>query len=335
MANNGKFNILIPDHIKPPADVETEVFGGKVHILTPNGMNNAEVPQEMWAEADAILTYDRMTYRKDFLLQLRKCKVIVRAGIGYDNIDAVEAKKRGIVVCNVPDYCMSEVADHTMALLLALVRNITEYNKAVQKGAWPRKSSLSFRLDGKTFGIVGMGRIGWATARRAKAFGLKVLFFDPSVKSIAGCHKVKSLETLAKSCDIISLHTPLTELTRNMINADFFKRTRKGLMLLNSSRGGLIDLNALHDAMKNDTVSAAGLDALPVEPPSGADALTKDFLNDAEWLRGRLLITPHVSYYSHEALIELRRKAALEAKAVLDGKRPKNCVNDFYGKRAK
>ena len=253
----------------------------------------------------------------------------------YDNIDAQEAKARGIVVCNVPDYCMSEVADHTMALLLSLVRNIPEYNKAVQKGSWPRKSSLSFRLEGKTIGIVGMGRIGKAAAQRAKAFGLKVLFFDPSVKSVPGCLKVKSLEALAKSCDIVSLHTPLTSQTKNIVNAGFLKKAKQGMILLNSSRGGLIDLKALEDAMRNDKVLAAGLDALPVEPPDNAHSLINDFRNDAEWLRGRLLITPHVSYYSHEALIELRRKAALEAKAVLDGKRPKNCVNDFYGKRVK
>jgi phosphoglycerate dehydrogenase-like enzyme len=216
--------------------------------------------------------------------------------------------------------------------LLALVRGLPEHAAKISEGKWERKSQMSFRLNGKTFGILGWGRIGQATARRAAAFGMDIVYFDPFIKEDKPVDGVRakragSLGELARVSDVISVHTPLTAQTKGMLNANFFKKVKRNVILLNSARGPVIDLNALYEAMKNDMVLGAGIDALPTEFEQNSIQLIKDYEQGACWLRGRFIITPHTAYYSHEAIIELRSKAALEAKRVLDGQEPLNCVN--------
>ncbi len=330
-----KFNILIPDLIPPPARIEQDIFGSKVKIITPQAMKNADVPDEIWARCDGILAYDKITYHKDLLSKLKRCKAIVRAGIGVDNIDLKEAQRKNICVCNVPDYCKGEVADHTFALLLSLVRGVCEHVKQTQRGMWERMTPIAIRLEGKVFGIIGMGRIGKEAAERAIGFGMKVIYYDPWRKETKGLppqwKRVKSLLELAKKADIISIHTPLTSDTQHMINGKFFQHTKKGIFLINSARGPIIDLKALKGAMKKGIVAGCGIDALPTEFPGNAYDLIQDYQKDKDWLKGRLIMTPHAAFYSKEAFRELRAKAAEEGKRVLDGQRPLNCVNNFLG----
>jgi lactate dehydrogenase-like 2-hydroxyacid dehydrogenase len=265
---------------------------------------------------------------------MKRCRVIVRAGIGYDNIDILEAKKRNIVVCNVPDYCTEEVADQTVAFILSLVRALPEHAEEVKKGRWKRKSPMTYRIKGKVLGIIGLGRIGSAVARRATGFGLEIVFYDPYIKEgydkVFDARRVDTLDDLARISDIVSVHAPLTEETRGMINEAFFAKAKKGMVFVNTARGPIAELNALEKAMREGTVMAAGLDVLDVEPPDGTRKLITDYMNGAEWLKGRLIVTPHSAFYSHEAMDEVRLKSAQEAKRVLQGEMPRNCVNDLF-----
>lgn len=326
--SNSKLNVLICDLIEPPAELERNIFGAKFDVTAALAMNNAQLKDEYLENCNAIIAYDKITYNKELQTKLKKCKVIVRAGIGTDNIDLVEAKRRGIKVCNVPDYCKGEVADHAIALLLSLVRGIPQHVEQIHQGQWVKLTPTAVRLYGKTFGILGMGRIGQETAVRAQALGMKVVFYDPFFKKIAkGCKRVKSIEELAKASDVVSVHSPLTPQTKHAIGEKFFKNARKGMFLINSARGPVIDMKALRVAMKDGTVAGCGVDALPPEFDEDQRELMLEFEKNVEWLRGRFIATPHAAFYSKESFVELRSKAAQEAKRVLEGKKPLNWVN--------
>lgn len=327
-------NILIPDVLSPPADVEREVFGPEADIVLCEATAAEEIPDELWSACDAILAWDQIEYNSPLLDKLERCRAIIRVGVGYDNIDLIGTRRRKIVVCSVPDYGTEEVADHTIALLLSLVRGLPEYVKRVLRRDWSRENSMPFRLRGKVIGIIGLGRIGTATAMRAKTFGMKVVFYDPYIndgydKSL-GVTRVESLKEIAETADVISIHTPLTHETEGMINDSFFADVRKSPLLINTARGQIVDIACLYDAMKDDIVKAAGLDVLPIEPSDDSQQLIVDYENDEEWLRGRLVVTPHIAFYSPEAYKEMRKKAALEAFRVINGEKARNCVNEFY-----
>lgn len=333
MSTVSKLKILIPDAIYLPPDIEQGIFGSKAEVVAVDAKKTGGVPDELWHNCSAVLAYDTILYDAALLSKLKKCKVLVRAGVGYDNVDLAEAKKRNIIVCNVPDFCTEEVADHTMAFLLALVRYLPEYARTVQQRKWKRENDITFRLKDKVLGIIGMGRIGTATALRAQGFGLKVVYYDPYIRAgydkVLSVQQVDSLEELASVSDIISVHTPLTSETRKMIDGKFFKNVKKGAILINTARGPIVDISALEQAMKKNIIKACGLDVLPVEPSDNSQKLIVDYEKDAEWLRGRLAVTPHSAFYSRESLKEIRVKSASEAKRVLEGKKPKNCVSNF------
>lgn len=323
-----KFNVLICDLIEPPAELEQKIFGQKFDVVAAQAMNNGELKDEYLANCDGIIAYDKITYHKDLQAKLKKCKVIVRAGIGTDNIDLAEAKRRGIKVCNVPDYCKGEVADHAIALLLSLVRGIPQHVEQIHQGQWVKLTPMAVRLYGKTFGILGMGRIGRETAVRAQALGMKIVFYDPFFKkTVEGCKKVKSLEELARLSDVVSVHSPLTPQTKHALGEKFFKNAKKGMFLINSARGPVIDMKALRTAMKEGIVAGCGVDALPPEFDEDQRELMLEFEKNEEWLRGRFIATPHAAFYSKESFIELRSKAAAEVKRVLEGKKPLNWIN--------
>jgi lactate dehydrogenase-like 2-hydroxyacid dehydrogenase len=252
-------------------------------------------------------------------------RVLVRVGVGFDNVDLEAARARDIIVCNVPDYGTNDVADHAMSLLLALARGLVGYDREARGGAWAWGLVPSFRITGKTLGIVGLGRIGAATALRAKAFGLDVVFYDPYKPAgwdkTLGIRRVHSLDEIA-SCDIVSLHVPLTAQTRGMLDAKFFARARRGMVLVNTARGPVVDWSAFRAAFEESTVSAAAFDVLPIEPPDPEDALLRRWAAGDASVRDRMIITPHCAFYSLEALHEMRRKAAEEALRVLSGEAP-------------
>jgi len=241
----------------------------------------------------------------------------------------------GIPVSNVPDYGTMEVADHAIALMMSLMKGITFHTRELKndiKGNWrPALNPYGRRLSDCTFGLLGMGRIGTATALRAKAFGMNVVFYDPYLPNGAdlavGVTRLNSLAELMAASDVLSVHVPLSAETEKMLNADAFKHAKPGMIVINSARGPIIDLDALHVALKNDQIQAAGLDVLPVEPPDPEHPLLKAWTNDEEWIAHRLLITPHSAFYTPESMRDMRAKGIHVAIEYLDNGRLQNCVN--------
>ena len=324
-----RWNVVVPDRLAPPADVEQAVFGTRADVVALQAKTESELHGRV-ERADAVLAWHDLQWRGELLASLERCKVIVRVGVGFDNVDLDAARRRGIVVCNVPDYGTHDVADHAMALLLGLARGLEGYHREARAGAWAWGIAPSFRLTGKRLGIVGLGRIGTATALRAKAFGLDVAFYDPYKPSgwdkALGLARHHTLAELARASDIVSLHVPLTTETRGMIGREFFAAARDGLILINTARGPVVDWAAFGDALRSGRIGAAGLDVLPTEPPDRDDPLIRAWQGGEPSVRDRLLITPHCAFYSQEALHEMRRKAAEEALRVLSGEQPWNRV---------
>jgi lactate dehydrogenase-like 2-hydroxyacid dehydrogenase len=327
-------NILIPDVLRESGDIESEIFGADVDVIVGKATSKEDIADEVWSNCEAILAFDQIIYDKDLISKLTKCKVIVRVGVGYDNVDLLAAKNKEILVCNVPDYGTEEVADHTMGMLLSLLRGLPEYTRKVQQRNYSRVNNMPARLRGEILGVIGLGRIGTATAMRAKAFGINVIFYDPYIKDgfdkALNITRVDTLKEIGEFSDVISIHTPLTSETNGMLNEKFFGLVKKEPIILNTARGLIIDLSALEQAMREGIVKAAGLDVLAVEPSDDSQQLIVDYENNEEWLRGRLVVTPHIAFYSPQAYEEMRKKAAQEALRVLNGEKARNCVNDFY-----
>jgi lactate dehydrogenase-like 2-hydroxyacid dehydrogenase len=325
--------ILIPDVIKDKGKIEKTIFGKNTEVLICNATKTSEIKDNIWNNVDAILAFDTLNYDKYILSKLKKCKIIVRVGAGYDNVDLIEAKKRNIIVSNVPDYGIDEVADHALSLILSLNRNIFNFHEETKKGIWKRTGNKIFRLTGKTLGIIGLGRIGKAVALRAKAFKMNVIYYDPYLKSgydkILNITNESNIFNLAKKSDFVSIHCPLTDETKNLINKSFFKKMKKTSIIVNTARGEVLNLNDLKDALKNKKIKGAALDVLQEEPLSIKFSIIKDYFENKKYLKNRLIITPHVAFYSTTSVVEIRKKAATEAKNVLNNSKPRNCLNGF------
>jgi len=266
-------------------------------------------------DADAVLvTYAKLT--GDLLRQLKRCKAIGRFGLGVDNIDLPAAKELGIAVNYVPDYCLREVSDHAMALLLALARKIPLSNKLVQSGRWevPPITPLR-RLDGQVLGLIGFGNIPRALAHKAKSFGLRVVTHDPFVSPevlAKAAVEDASFDALLGMSDFISVHAPLMPATRGLINADALRKMKKGAYLINTARGPLVDEAALIAALDSGHLGGAALDVVTTEPLAKDSALLD---------RDNVILTPHTGFYSVEALEELQTKCASDVARVLSGEK--------------
>ena len=267
-------------------------------------------------DADAIL----VTYAKlpgDLLRQLRRCKAIGRFGLGVDNIDIAAAAELGITVTYVPDYCMQEVSDHAMALLLALARKVPQSNALVQAGRWDMPAVVPIhRLAGHVLGLVGFGSIPRALTPKAKAFGLRVVAHDPYVPqhalAAAGVESM-SFDRLLEISDFVSIHAPLLPATRGLFNAEVFRKMKQGACLINTARGPLVDEDALLAALDSGRLAGAALDVVAVEPlPKGSRLIGRD----------NVVLTPHTGFYSVEALNELQTKCAADVARVLSGEKP-------------
>jgi D-3-phosphoglycerate dehydrogenase len=248
------------------------------------------------------------------------CRVVSRYGIGYDNVDVEAATEAGIVVTTVPDYCLDEVADHTLALLLCAARAIDVSATTVRAGGWELPARPVHRLAGRSLALLGFGAIGRRVARRARAFGLDVVVHDPY--AARDCDDdVRWAETLPEAladADFISLHAPLMAETRHLVDEPALAATTRAPVLINTSRGGLVDLDAVGRALDEGLLAGAALDVTEPEPLPADHPLRRD---------PRVLITPHTAFYSEESQLELQRRAAEEVARVLRGERPENPRN--------
>jgi D-3-phosphoglycerate dehydrogenase len=272
-------------------------------------------------QADAVMvTYAKIT--GEIIRQLERCQIIARFGIGIDNIDIDTASEAGIVVTYVPDYCIDEVSDQAMALLLALARKVTYANQLVQAGRWEMPAVVPLhRLRGRTLGLVGFGKIPQLVAPKAQAFGLNVITFDPyisnDITSALGVERV-DFDQLLETSDYISIHAPLTPETHHLFNAQAFKLMKPEALLINTARGPLIDGEALAHALDEGRLGGAALDVMPVEPPPADSPLLG---------RDNVILTPHTAFYSEESLLDLQTKAARDVAQVLSGRTPAYPVN--------
>jgi D-3-phosphoglycerate dehydrogenase len=271
-------------------------------------------------DADALL----VTYAKinaDMIREMKKCKIISRFGIGVDNVDIEAATRQGIVVTKVPDYCIDEVSDHAMALLLSLVRKIPFSSARAHAGRWEMPAVTPIhRLRGTVLGLVGFGRIPQLVAPKAKAFGIRVMASDPyvplNVMEQAGVGRLEFAELL-KISDYISIHSPLLPETHHLFSDEVFRQMKPGSLIVNTSRGPVVDEAALARALDAKQLAGAALDVLEQEPPVSSPLFGRD----------NVILTPHTSFYSVESLEELQTKAAEEVVRVLSGQPPRNPVN--------
>lgn len=328
--------ILIPDaQFAGEPSVETEASGRDATFEVYRGVPQSAISDASWRTCDAVICYQEAVIDAATVDTLERCRIIVRAGVGFDNVDLDACADRDIPVCNVPDYGTTDVADHAIALLLTLVRGTAAYDAALRRdpvAQWRVDTApLVRRLAGRRFGVVGLGRIGLATGFRARAFGLDVGFYDPYLppghEIALGFRRYPSLDALVGVSEILSIHAPLTDETRGMIGRSVFDALPPGSILINTARGAIVDLDALFDALRNGKVAGAGLDVLPVEPPVPEHPLIRAWRAQESWLAGRLVLSPHAAYYSAASLADLRRKSAETAVGYLRDGRLSNCVN--------
>ncbi|MET8427731.1 C-terminal binding protein [Nocardia sp. NPDC004860] len=244
-------------------------------------------------------------------------RAVARMGVGLDNIDVQSATARGAYVTNVPDYCVEEVSDHAVALVLDWTRQISAFDRDVHCGTWNPAAARLGRLRSKTVGIIGYGRIGKATARKLSAFGCRIQVNAPRARSDGRVVRV-DLDELLRTSDVVILHVPLTSETRHLIGRDELSEMRDDALLVNVSRGGLIDTNALIDALQSGEIGSVALDVLEDEP----------FVHPALLQHSNAVITPHIAFSSDESVAELRTKAAEEVVRILAGQPPRYPCND-------
>jgi D-3-phosphoglycerate dehydrogenase len=315
-----QFLVAVADSVFPNLDPARDVLSKIGADLRLAEKSTSEGIVQIALNADAILvTYAKIT--ADMIRQMPQCRIIARFGIGVDNVDIAAATDTGIVVTRVPDYCIDEVSDHTLALLLALVRKIPFANSRAHAGRWEMSAVVPIhRLRGRVLGLVGFGRIPQLVAPKAKAFGLKVVTYDPYVPQeitrAAGVERIDFAE-LVKVSDYVSIHTPLMTETEGLFNSDVFRKMKPTAYLINTARGPIVDEAALARALDAGQFAGAALDVLSQEPPTASPLLGRD----------NVILTPHMSFYSVESLVELQTKAAEEVVRVLTGQMPRNPVN--------
>jgi C-terminal binding protein len=325
--------VLYTEDDYPDDSVERRIFGPDTTIRVRHVERVADLAPEDCADVDGLMIFRRWLSAAE-LEKFPKLRAVVRMGVGYDRIDRAACARRGILVCNVPDYGTMEVAEHAVITALALRRGLFLYHDT-QRGPnpapWaPYPSTIVRRSEVQTFGIIGLGRIGTAAALRAKAFGFRVVFFDPyrpnGADRALGVARAKTLDDLLAQSDVLSLHVPLTPETTGLIGARELALMPKHSVIVSTARGPSIDIDALEAALRSGHIAGAGLDVLPIEPPvEPIPNLLRAYRNREDWLTGRLVITPHSAFHTPEAWDDIRIKSA-ETMAAALGNNPVNVI---------
>jgi len=316
------FKVVLADNDNYPIEIEKKVFSELNINFVYLNTKDQQIITDASRDADALM----VAYAKidaSVISELKKCRVIVKYGIGVDNIDVEAASQAGIWVANLPDYAVFEVANHTMALVLALNRKITLFNEGIRKGQWGFTMGIPIeRIDDQTIGLIGFGNIAQKVAKKAIGLGLNVIAFDPFLDeffmSSRGVKKISVLEDLLKDSDYVSLHSPLNDSTKGIIGEKELKTMKPGAYLVNTGRGGLIDEPVLIKALKEKWIAGAALDVFIKEPIDIDNELLK---------LDNVILTPHAAYYSEQSLQNQRRMAAESALDVLKGGTPKSFFN--------
>ena len=325
--------VVITDFVTEPLDPEEGVLGDLAEVVGVGSRAEEELVGQV-EDADALMVYHETVISAATVSRLEKCRVITRCGVGYDNVDLESARQRGIPVCNVPDYGTEDVADAAIGGAVAMMRGTTYLNSRLRagEGKWAHTEVAPLqRLRGSVFGIVGLGRIGTATAVRAKALGMDVVYFDPykqdGYDKSLGVRRAETLEELLGQALVLSVHCPLSPETHHLIDAEALGLMPVGSYLVNTARGGIVDTAPIADAIASGRLAGAGLDVLEVEPPADDDPLVVAWKDPQHPAHHRLILTPHVAFYSEQALLDLRIKSAQSCRRALLGEPLRNVVN--------
>jgi len=310
--------VVITDCDHPSVEIEKEILSEIDPEFVLAYCNTEDEVIEVAQDTDGIINQYAPIPRR-VIESLKKCKVIARYGVGVDNIDIEAATEYGIIVANVPDYCIDEVSTHAMALILACARGITLLDSKIREKKWDfTLAKPLFRTKGKTIGLFGLGKIARALAQKASGFGFKILAYDPYVSKVNREIKLVKFSQLLSDSDFISIHTPLTDETRHSFGESELKTMKKTAYLINTARGPIIDERNLYVALKERWIAGAALDVMEKEPPDWENLLLK---------LDNLIITPHISFYSEESYVELKTKTAKAVLSVLKGGLPRAMVN--------
>jgi lactate dehydrogenase-like 2-hydroxyacid dehydrogenase len=324
--------IGITDRISEVGPIERYYSDLGVEFAFFNTLNELDFPEEKLNEIDALLVW-HAKITEYTASRLKKCKLVVRYGVGYDQVDGDSLASHQIPLANNPSYCTEEVADTAVAMILAGTRNVVRHDSLAKSYClnWQENTLKSWRSNQRTVGLIGLGRIGTATALRLKPFGFKIIFHDPEAKTglekALGIHRAGSLQELLTTSDVVSLHCPLTAETEGMINADFLGAMRAHALLVNTARGKILrSLDDLHQHLLKHPDFCVALDVLPQEPPS-PHPLIDAWRNQTDWLNGRLTINPHNSYHSDGAAIDMRQDVMITAWNAMNQGIFRNIVN--------
>ncbi len=318
--------ILIPDAQFPDDHSLERDAAAPCELQVERARKPEDIAPQDWAAADALVVYHRMRYGAEIAERCPRVRLLCRVGVGVDTVDLEAWTGRGVAVCNVPDYGTGEVADHAVAMLLALARGLFAFQGRLSSGRRADFLSLPMpdhvrRLSGARLLLLGLGPIAIATARRAQAFGMQVAAWAPRMKGgldlALGIAREHDLHAALGRADMVSLHLALTDETRNLIDAAALAALPPGALLVNTARGALVDLEALTEALRSGRLGGAALDVFPVEPPDPAHPLVAAVRDGADWAQGRVILSPHAAWTSPEAMVDMRRGAVLTARRLL------------------
>jgi C-terminal binding protein len=325
--------VVIADFIADDMQTERDILGDIADLVALDANSESDLAGRV-EDAAGIMLYHNIVISKDTIARLTQCKLIVRCGVGYDNVDWRFARTRGIPVANVPDYGTEEVADSAIGMALALARGINLFNNRLQRnpGPWSyTQAAPILRLRGRVFGVIGLGRIGTAAALRAKALGMDVAFYDPlkpdGFDKALGIRRVEKLDDLLRQSFIVSVHCPLTPETNNIIDARAIALMPDGSYLVNTARGATVDATAIPDAIKSGKLAGAAIDVLPFEPPPTDHPLLVAWRDPSHPAHDRVIVNPHAAFYSVEGLTDMRVKGAQACRRALTGEVIRNVVN--------
>lgn len=315
------YKVVVTDYEYPDLDQERKVFDAIGVEFVAGQCKDEDAVIALARDADALLNqYAKLTPK--VIEALENCKIIIRYGIGVDNINVPAATKAGIMVCNVPTYGIHEVSDHVVGLFFSSIRKIPAMSETVKKGRWDCNLGRPiYRIHGKTLGLAGFGNIARMVAQKLAPWNLKVLGYDPFIsESVFKSHGVEktSFEQLLKESDFVSAHVPHTAETFHMFSYERFKQMKRGAIFINTARGPLVDEDGLYRALQEGWLAGAALDVMEKEPPDPDHPLLS---------LPNVIITPHMAWYSEESAVDLQRMAAEEVARVLRGEEPLWCLN--------
>ncbi len=328
-----KHQVVVTDFIADALESEKRILGDLADVVALDGYHEDELVGRI-EDAAALMVYHNIQLTRKTIERLNDCKLIVRCGVGYDNVDYVLARQRGIPVANVPDYGTEDVADSAIGLMMTLARGIHLLNSRLRAGLGPwmyTQAAPLHRLRGRVFGVVGLGRIGTAAALRAKALGMDVVFYDPykphGYDKALGIRRVESFEELLAESHVLSLHCPLTEETFHLMNRQTIAKMPAGAYLINTARGAVVDTTVLPEAIASGQLAGAGIDVLEHEPPPADHPLLVAWRDPQHPAHHRLIINPHSAFYSEEGLMDMRIKGSNACRRALCGQPIPNVVN--------